>query len=436
MSRPGWIDRLPTGWSAQRLRHVADVNNSNVDKKSYEDGTPVRLCNYTDVYYNEYIVDDMPLMRATATRQEIERFTLRPGDVIITKDSESWDDIAIPACVAEPLDGVVCGYHLTLLRPVAAMLEGRFLLRALQATGVREQFWLAANGVTRFGVGLQGIKDALLPIPPRSAQRVIADFLDEKTAAIDALIDEKKRLLDLLAEKRAALINRAVTRGLDPDVPMKDSGVPWIGEIPAHWETRRLKYLVDEAMAGPYGSSLTKAMYTNSGYRVYGQQQVIPDDFTIGDYYISDAKFAEMRRYEVHPGDVLVSVMGTVGRVAVVPPDVEPGIMNPRLVRYRPSDRVIHPRFMQLAILAHCSQEFLALRAQGATMDGLNMGTLGELVLAIPPLDVQRELLSWARRVTSEIDDACAWIAGEVQLLAEYRQSLITAAVTGQLDIA
>jgi len=219
------------------------VSNSNVDKKSYEDGIPVRLCNYSDVYYHDFITDDMTLIVATATTPEIRRFSLQEGDVVITKDSESWDDIAVPACVAEQLTNVVCGYHLSIFRPHHGRLDGRFLLRAMQAKGIREQFWLEARGVTRFGLGQDGMKNALLPLPPFHIQKSIANYLDRKTAVIDALIEKKRRLLKLLAEERAALINQVVTKGLDPDVPMKDSGIPWIGEVPAHWHTRKLGYI-------------------------------------------------------------------------------------------------------------------------------------------------------------------------------------------------
>jgi type I restriction enzyme S subunit len=246
VSNPGWTTRLPENWKVARLRHIASVSNSNVDKKSYKDGIPVRLCNYTDVYYNDFITDNMKLMKATATSIEIRRFSLHPGDVVITKDSEAWDDIAVPACVSEPLDNVLCGYHLSIFRPHPTMLDGRFLLRTIQANGVREQFWVEARGVTRFGLGQDGMKDALLPLPPIPTQKSIANYLDHKTAAIDSLIEKKRRLLDLLAEERTALINQAVTKGLDPDVPMKDSGIPTVGTVPTHWVVVRNKVVLRE----------------------------------------------------------------------------------------------------------------------------------------------------------------------------------------------
>ena len=171
-------------------------------------------------------------------------------------------------------------------------------------------------------------------------------------------------------------------------------------------------------------------MYSDSGYRVYGQQQVIPDDFTIGNYYISEAKFSEMQRYQVFPGDVLVSVMGTVGRAAVVPEDVEPGIINPRLVRYKPNMERIRPRFLQLAMRGHGCVSQLTLAAQGATMDGINMRILGELPIVIPSLDEQDDILASVREKTQCTETAIQAVSTHINLLREYRTRLITDVVT------
>ncbi len=211
---PLWVEHVPSGWGVRPLRHVATVQNSNVDKKSYEGGLPVRLCNYTDVYYNEYITDGMNFMAATATPKEIAKFELCAGDIIITKDSEIWDDIAVPTCIKANMPGVVCGYHLTMLRPHEDV-HGPFLLRVMQADGVRDQFWLAANGVTRFGLSQQGMKDALIPLPPLPTQRAIADFLDRQTATSDALVQKIGTQIERLREYRQSLITAAVTGQID-----------------------------------------------------------------------------------------------------------------------------------------------------------------------------------------------------------------------------
>ena len=134
-----------------RLKHLARITVSNVDKKTASDEQSICLCNYTDVYYNERITADLPFMEATASADQIDRFGLRGGDVLLTKDSETPDDIAVPAYVDADLPGVVCGYHLALLRP-SPDVDGRYLFWALTSRSSREQFSALANGITRFGI--------------------------------------------------------------------------------------------------------------------------------------------------------------------------------------------------------------------------------------------------------------------------------------------
>jgi type I restriction enzyme S subunit len=228
-------------WRAVRLKHVASVRVSNVDKKSADDQLPVKLCNYTDVYYNENITSTIPFMAATASPEQIREFQLQRGDVLITKDSETPDDIAVPAHVVGPLDGVVCGYHLAVLRPRRRQVHGRYLFWSLKSTPLREQFAAGATGVTRFGLRTDVIGDACLLLPEPSRQRVIADFLDAETARIDALIAKKRQLVDVLQWRRlaatAAGVSGRLTRSQDD---LAESPLPWLDLQPADWRTVKL----------------------------------------------------------------------------------------------------------------------------------------------------------------------------------------------------
>ncbi|MBD9454054.1 restriction endonuclease subunit S [Rhizobium sp. RHZ02] len=209
-----WLGRLPRHWSVQRLKHVCSVFPSNVDKKSYDGDPQVLLCNYTDVYYNDRITPHLPFMSATATSEQIEKFSLRAGDVIITKDSESADDIAIPAYVPQDLPGVICGYHLSMLRPLQGTC-GAFVKWLFDSQFVKANVAVRANGLTRVGLGQYALDNLEIPFPPLAEQTEIAAFLDRETAKIDALVEEQKQLIELLQERRAALISAAVTGKID-----------------------------------------------------------------------------------------------------------------------------------------------------------------------------------------------------------------------------
>ena len=212
-----WLGEIPAHWEVVRLKAVANVQLSSVNKKTVSGQPSVRLCNYTDVYYRDEIRRShaTAFMKATARESEIERFGLRKGDVLITKDSETPDDIAVPAIIAEDLPGVVCGYHLAMLRPNSHLCDGSFLGRAIGAAGPSDQFRLHASGVTRFGLTLGSIADSVIPLPPLPEQRAIADFLDGAASQIDALVTKTNDAIDRLREYRASVISAAVTGRID-----------------------------------------------------------------------------------------------------------------------------------------------------------------------------------------------------------------------------
>ena len=210
-----WLGDISAHWEVRKLRNVAALIVSNVDKHSKANEEPVRLCNYTDVYKNEQITGDLNFMHATATKEEIRRFKIKLGDVIITKDSEEWDDIGVPALVAHEADNLVCGYHLAMVRSNQRMLRGEFLLRTLQDRFVATQVHVRAKGVTRYGLSHQAIKDMWLPIPRPQEQSLICVSVAQDLKQFDTAINRTEREIALLREYRTRLIADVVTGKLD-----------------------------------------------------------------------------------------------------------------------------------------------------------------------------------------------------------------------------
>ena len=209
MSRASWR-KLP-------LKRVAEVMPSNVDKHTVAGELPVRLCNYVDVYNNDRIDDSIDFMAATASEAQITRFTLKAQDVLVTKDSEEPSDIGVPAYVPQDMPGVVCGYHLAVLRPDLMRVHGAFLHWALQSTEVQGYYETAAMGISRYALGINDLGMTPLHLPDRADQTRIANFLDEQTARIDVLREHCRKHITLLREYRASLISAAVTGHLDID---------------------------------------------------------------------------------------------------------------------------------------------------------------------------------------------------------------------------
>lgn len=200
---PGFSDE----WDNYYLTDVANVIVSPVDKKTVEDEIPVELCNYTDVYYNTRITRDIQFMKATAKQSEINKYIIKKGDVIITKDSETPGDIAVPALVSEDFKGVVCGYHLAIVRPNQELVDGAFLNYLFSTPKTRYYFFTLATGATRFGLSIGGIKKARFNLPPTREQQKIASVLSTADKEIETL----QQKLEFLKQEKKALMQQLLT---------------------------------------------------------------------------------------------------------------------------------------------------------------------------------------------------------------------------------
>lgn len=205
-----WIGEIPEHWEVSKLGYLANCFPSNIDKHSKVNEREVRLCNYTDVYKNDYITNDMDLMIATATVDQISKFTLKKGDIVITKDSESASDIAVPTYIKEELTNVVCGYHLAMIRTYQRSYS-RYLFRALQTKLFNTQFEICSNGITRVGLGSSDLKSGYFLVPSEQEQIEIAEYIEIGTTKIATAISLKEQEIEKLKEYKMSLIDGVVT---------------------------------------------------------------------------------------------------------------------------------------------------------------------------------------------------------------------------------
>ena len=401
---------LPPDWKLEKLKFFADIRSSNVDKTIAEDEESVLLCNYTDVYYNECITQDLHFMQGSATKAEIERFQLKRGQVIVTKDSEGWDDIGIPALITEDMPEVLCGYHLSVFEPTPE-LDGGFLAWLCRSEPLNDQFKLAANGVTRFGLGQYPMKNAFIVLPLLDTQRRIARFLDEKTAQIDGLIAKKRELLDRLAEKRQALITRTVTKGLNPDASMKPSGIDWLGDIPTHWDIVPLRWYLRTA--------------SGEGLRNVD----IADEQTETDYAPVIGGNGTMGFIDATNSEKAILVIGRVGaHCGNVHPIDEPSWITDNALQVY--DVRGFDRDYLLFNLRTRDLNALASRNAQPLMTG---ETVKAQYLPCPPTSEQQAIGKELEQSLGDLEDNTTRVNQSVRLLSEYRSAIISAAVTGQL---
>lgn len=428
-SGSAWLGDIPTHWGIKKLKFLAIVQPSNVDKKTVEGEEPIILCNYTDVYRNEYINGCLEFMQATASEAEIKKFKVDIGDVIVTKDSETPDDIAVPACIAEEVEGLVCGYHLTQIKPID--LHGRYLFRLFQSKGFNAQFTVAANGVTRFGLPQHAIANAFTPLPSQEEQQAIARFLDFKTAQIDALIEKEKSLLNKLAEKRTTLISHAVTKGLDPSVPMKDSGVDWLGDIPASWTAKRLRFLT--TMNGGMTPSTSNSAYWN-GDIPWITPKDMKKDFLSGSIDTLTDEAIQNTGITLHEsGRVLIVVRGMIlAHTFPVAINTVPATVNQDMKALSTN---LNNQYLAL-LLKGIQPLILSLVEQSAHgTKVLRTDIFKNIYLPVPPSDIQEEIVQQVESWLVSLDAQKNSINSVIERLREYRSALITNAVTGKIDV-
>lgn len=428
-----WVGDVPEHWEVRRLKHVASIQFSSVDKHTIEGEEPVRLCNYVDVYYNDFIKEGLEFMAATATRSEIARFQVHHGDVLVTKDSESWDDIAVPAYVAEELDGVLCGYHLAHIRPDLRKLIGEYLFRAFRSSGINDQFRVAANGITRFGLGKYWLDNGLFLVPPVEEQQAIAAFLDRETAQIDTLIEKKQRQIELLQEKRSALISHAVTKGLDPNAKMKESGVEWIGSIPAQWEVKRLKFLVSEPLK--YGAN-EAAELDDPELPRYIRITDVDENGRLRDETFKSIPEDVARPYLLKEGDLLLARSGaTVGKSFYYEPSWGRAAYAGYLIRARFNPTKTMPRFINYFTNSQQYWQWLGSSFIQATIQNVSAEKYANLIVPVPPFEEQKRIVSYLDSMWQRLNNMADKVRQSIQGLKEYRSALISAAVTGKIDV-
>lgn len=385
------------GWREVPLKAVAEIRVSNVDKKSLDGEVPVRLCNYTDVYYHDRITSDVAFMNATAGPSQIRTFGLRSGDVLLTKDSETASDIGVAAFVPDDLPGVLCGYHLAMLRPTSEV-EPLFLYWAIRSQQSRDQLSVGATGVTRFGLRTEALASLRVPIPSRQHQRRIVTYLDAEGARIDGLI-EKKRRLSAMVELRWRVAVRHAMQSLGE----RNGWIP-------------LKRVVQ---------CLDGRRVPLSGEERSGRQGDIPYFGASGtidhvDDWIFDERLVLLGEDGAQLGDPDCEISFVIEGKAWV---------NNHAHVLRPTGYDAH----LLALFLSCMERGLLI--SGATREKLTQGDMANAQMPDLALDVQSEVSVNLRRSRDGARQVVERLNRQIELLQEHKQALITAAVTGELDI-
>lgn len=426
------LGKIPEHWVKGKIKNRFFLKPSNVDKKSYDDEIPVELCNYVDVYYNDFITNHLKFMPATATAYEIKKFSLELEDVILTKDSEDPIDIGVPALVKEIKPNLVCGYHLTMLRKRPCHVSGSFLFWALADKAIASQFYREATGVTRWAISSRNIKNVAIAYPNLEEQKAIADYLDKACQNIDKTISLKKQQLEKLEAYRKSVIHEAVTKGLDQTVTMKDSGVDLFGKIPQAWRMHRIKGIVKTKITdGPHETPQLE----ESGIPFISAEAIKADKINFNKrrgFISQELHDVYSKKCKPQKFDIFIIKSGaTTGNVAYVDTDMVFNIWSP-LALVRCKETIADYKFIYYQLLGDVFRKQVELAWSFGTQENIGMGVLGRIKISLPPLHEQKEIAKYLDDVCGKINKTKEITKNQIKTLTQYRQSLIHECVTGK----
>jgi restriction endonuclease S subunit len=313
--------------------------------------------------------------------------------------------------------------------------SGSFLKRLFDSRYVKACFEVTANGLTRVGLGQYAISNISLPFPPEDEQRAIATFLDRETAKIDALVNEQRRLIDLLKEKRQAVISHAVTKGLDPSVPMRDSGVEWLGEIPAHWRLARVKQLCKTVSGGTPNTAQQDLYYADeeTGIPWVRTLDLTNDVVTSVEVHITQQALRDTACKILPPGTVMVAMYGgdgTVGKNGLL---MIPAAINQAVCGLLPAEDLV-PEFLFRYMQFY--RPFWMIGAESSRKDpNISQERVRAAPIPLPPLAEQEAIAKYLSDAIGQHQSLSLQAEASIELLQERRAALISAAVTGKIDI-
>ncbi len=291
------------------------------------------------------------------------------------------------------------------------------------------------QGATVESIEQEYLSETRFPVPPLAEQCAIAAFLDRETGKIDALVEEQRRLIALLKEKRQAVISHAVTKGLDAAAPMKDSGVGWLGKIPEHWSMGRLKHDLEFLTSGSRGWA---EHYADDGALFLRIGNLTRDSLGLNlqDIQRVDVpKGSEGERTKVKAGDLLFSITAYLGSVAVVPEGLETAFVSQHVALARLKSKRILPEWAGQVALSMVGRTYLEEQGYGGTKVQLALDDVSNFVVPIPPIEEQAKVVEYIDRKTSKFVELVAEAEKAIALLQERRSALISAAVTGKIDV-
>ena len=421
-----WLGEVPAHWDVARLNTVATCNDEVLVESTPED-YEIEYVEISGVQAGQGIVETATLPFGNAPSRA--RRVVRNGDVLISTVRTYLRAIAQ---VKNPPENMIASTGFAVLRP--CRINSGFLGYACQAEGLVNQVIARSVGVSYPAINASELARLPLLLPSAPEQPAIATFLDHETGKIDALVAEQERLIELLKEKRQAVISHAVTKGLDPSVPMKDSGVEWLGEVPAHWDVCPLKLLA-RIGNGSTPNRDNPHYWAEDGFPWLNSSVVNQDEVSEAERFVTSIALKECHLPIIEPPAVLVGITGQGKTRGMAAPLTFTATVNQHLAYIKPDQTKLGVTYLLRVIEAAYEHLRTESEGVGSTKGAITCGQLGAWKVPVPDLAEQSEIVSFLGEELNKLDALMNEGALSIELLRERRTALISAAVTGQIDV-
>ncbi|MFO0589897.1 MAG: restriction endonuclease subunit S [Polyangiaceae bacterium] len=422
---------LPTHWDVLPLKFLSSLKGrlgwQGLRADEYTDEGPFLVT--SEHFENDKVAWDRCYHVSEERFALAPEIQLRPHDLLIMKDGAAMgklayiDDLPGPACLNS---------HLLLFRPVHGRHTNRFLYYQLCGPAFETYMLRERRGSTFFGISQESIGNFPFAVPPLSEQLAITRFLDQEIAKIESLIAEQKRLIALSREKRQAVISRAVTKGLNAGVLMKESGIDWLGKVPAHWAIKKLKHLSPQLTVGIVIEP--SKLYADDGVPALRSLNIKQGVIEPAEMVcISQQGHKQHSKSRLNAGDLVVVRSGRPGTTAVIPGELDGCNCIDLIIIRRPT--VGSEWFLCWYLASEAASHQFSLGSGGAIQQHFNVSAASELIVTVPPPDEQLGIVAHVGRETRQLDTLVATAEHAIELLQERRTALISAAVTGQIDV-
>lgn len=424
-----WLGEVPDHWEVRRLKdtfeRIVGGSTPSSSEVAYWDG---------DVVW----ITPADISKAERLRTSIRRITreglkscsselVPPGSIVVTSRAPVGNVALadVELCTNQGCKALVISDDV--MHPLFGFAVMFILKNELQSL---------ATGTTFTEVSTTKLGAVPIPLPPLPEQSAIVRFLNHADRKIRRYIRAKQKLIKLLEEQKQAIIHRAVTRGLDPNVRLKPSGIEWLGEVPEHWEVLTLGKASFSIQTGPFGSQLHANEYVEDGIPVINPSHMhgglIHGDLRVT---VSDKKAAYLKRHTLKAGDIVLARRGELGRCALVMENQKGWLCGTGSLRIRARTDIFEPSYLVQLLSSSGVRDTLSLSSIGATMDNLNASMVARLRLLAPAVDEQSQIMNWITQESNLVKEASFKAEREISLLREYRTRLIADVVTGKLDV-